>query len=320
MEFLIDNRKGEVFEMPISELTWKTDRIGKAGTLEVSLVLEEPTKFPIQSGAIVRVTDERHKIFYGYLFEDGYSKKSIVTIKAFDQLRYLMNEDTFVISASTASSAIQTIAKRLGLKVGSMEDTAYKVPGVIEDGKKAFDVVSKFLDSTLVATNKNYVLYDEFGSLVLKNIKNMAIKADEFYIGEDSLLFDFTYKKSIEDDTYNRVKFVRDNKEKGKRETFIFEDTLKQKQWGLLQYWKKVDENMTDAQIKDLGTKYIQLKGNPSKTLDLECLGDWRVRAGNIVLVYISKIGIKDYFLVDECTHRWKEGVHTMSLKVKVIQ
>ncbi|MDQ0412730.1 hypothetical protein J2S25_000910 [Mesobacillus stamsii] len=319
MEFLIDNRQGDVYDIPIRDLTWKTERIGKAGTVEASLVLENPLKYPIQSGAIVRVMDGKHKVFYGYLFDDGYSKDSVMTIKAYDQLRYLMNEDTFVIPASPADKAILTICKRFGLKVGTFENTGYVSPGIVEDGKKAFDVVSKFLDASLVATNQNYILFDDFGKLSLKNIKNMVIKADDFYIGEDSLLFSFNYKRSIDNDTYNRVKFVRDNKKRGKRETFIFEDSTKQKKWGLLQHWKKIDENMTDAQIKDLGTKYIQLKGNPSRTLDIECLGNWKIRAGSMVFIYIEKIGIKEYFLVDECTHRWKEGIHTMSLKVKVI-
>ncbi|KHF30175.1 hypothetical protein LR68_01302 [Anoxybacillus sp. BCO1] len=77
------------------------------------------------------------------------------------------------------------------MKVGTFEDTGYKVPAMVEDNKKAFDVVAKLLDSTLIATNRNYVLFDNFGKLELRNINNMAIPADDFYIGEESLLFDF---------------------------------------------------------------------------------------------------------------------------------
>jgi hypothetical protein len=54
----------------------------------------------------------------------------------------------------------------------------------------------KFLDSTLIATNRNFVLFDNFGSLALKNINNMKIAADDFYIGEGSLLFDFNSRIS----------------------------------------------------------------------------------------------------------------------------
>lgn len=38
-----------------------------------------------------------------------------------------------------------------------------------------------------------------------------------------------------------------------------------------------------------------------------------------MVYLYIEAIGIKEYFMVDECSHKWEEGVHTMDLKVKVL-
>lgn len=319
MEVLIDNKDGNVWDMPVSEIEWKTSRIGKASTLEAKLVIEEPLKYPINNGAIIRVMDGKHKVFYGYAFEEGYSKDGVVSVKGYDQLRYMMNTDTYVMPSSTATVAIKTIVNRLKLKTGVFEDTGYKVPGIVEDNKKAFDVVSKFLDSTLIATNRNFVLFDDFGALTLKNIKNMKIPADDFYIGEESLLFDFEYKKSIDKETFNRAKFVRDNEKTGKREVFIVEDSNSIKKWGLLQDFRKVDDNMTNAQIKDLATKFVQLRNRETKTLDLDCLGDWRVRAGSFVYIYIEKIGISEYFLVDDCSHKKKDGVHTMSLKVKVI-
>ncbi len=319
MEVLIDNKDGTVWDMPVTEIEWKTTRIGKASTLDASLVIQDPIKYPTNNGAIIRVKDGNHKIFYGYLFENGVTMSDVVSLKGYDQLRYMMANDTFVMPSGTATKAIKSLATKLKLKVGVMEDTGYIVPGFVDDDKKAFDVVSKFLDSTLIATNSNYVLYDDFGTLALKNIKNMLIKADDFYIGEESLLFDFDYKRSIDKETYNRVKYVKDNEKTGKREVFIVEDSNSIKNWGLLQDFKKVDENMTKAQITDLATKFIKLYNRESKTLDLECLGDWRVRAGVMVYVYIEKIGVREYFLVDECSHKWKEGIHTMSLKVKVI-
>lgn len=319
MEILIDNRKGEVHEFPVKSFEWKTERIGKASVFEAELFNEEPLKFPIDGGAIVRASEGKTNIFYGYVFEDGFRKDGDTKIKAYDQLRYMKNQDTYVMPSSTATSAIRTIANRLGLKVGSMEDTSFVVPGIVEDDKEAFDVVTKFLDSTLIATNQNFVLFDNFGSLELKNINNLVIPADDFYIGEDSLLYDFDYTKSIDKETYNRIKFVRDNKETGKRETFIAQDSANIAKWGLLQQFRKVDENMTDAQIKDLVQRSIQAYNKETKTLELSCLGNWKIRAGRMVYLYIEVLGIQAYVMIDECTHKWDEFIHTMELKVKVI-
>lgn len=319
MEVLVDNKNGTVWDMPVSSVEWITGRIGKIGTLNVELIVEEPLLYPINNGDIIRVIDEGHKVFYGYVVEVGIKKSGVVTVKAYDQLRYMKTTDIYVLPSSTATVAIRSIAKKLEMKVGTLEDTGYKVPGIVEEDKEAFDVVSKFLDSSLIATNRNYVLFDDFGSLALKNINNMAIPADTFYIGEGSLLFDFDYKKSIDKETFNHVKLVQDNKETGKREVYIVQDSANIAKWGLLQEYRKVDEKMKAAQIKDLADKMLKLRNRETKTLSLDCLGDWRVRAGCLVYIYIEKIGIKEYFLVDDCTQKSAGGVRTMSLKVKVI-
>ncbi|MEK3886521.1 XkdQ/YqbQ family protein [Bacillus sp. FSL K6-3431] len=319
MEVLIDNRNGTVLDIPVASIEWKTERIGKAGSFEASLVLEDPAKYPIVNGAVLRAMDKKQKIFYGYVFESNYTKDGEVSVKAYDQLRYLMNQDTFVLPATTASNAIKKIASDFGLKLGTITNTGYVVPGVVEDDKQALDVVSKYLDSTLIATNQNFVLYDDFGALALRNIHDIAIPADDFYIGEDSLLFAFDYTKSIDKETANRVKLVHDNEKTSKREVYIVQDSKNIAKWGRLQKFRKVDANMTAAQIKDLSDKMIKLLNREIKTLELECLGQWKVRAGCFVYIYIEKLGIKEYFLVDECSHEWSEGIHTMSLKVKVI-
>lgn len=319
MEVLIDNRNGIVWDMSVSSIEWKTERVGKVGTLDAELVIEEPLKHPINSGDVIRVMDGKQKVFYGYVFETTISKEGAISLKAYDQLKYLMYDDTFVFSATTATAAIKKIVTDAQLKIGTFEDTKYKVPGIIEDGKKAFDVATKFLDSTLISTNRNFVLYDDFGHIALKNIENMKIPADDFYIGEESLLFDFQYKRSIDDETYNRIKLAHDNKDTGKREVYIAQDSANIAKWGRLQYFRKVDENMKPAQIKDLLNRLIQLRNRETKELTLDCIGHWRVRAGSFVMIYIEKLGIKEYFLVDECTHKWSGGIHTMSLKVKVV-
>lgn len=319
MEVLIDNKDGIVWDMPVSSIKWKTTRMGKPGELELTLINGEPLKYPIENGAVVRVMEGKQKIFYGYVVEAGSNMSDEMSVKALDQMRYMLNEDTYVFKATTATAAIKKIASDLGIKAGAFEDTGYKVPGIVEDGKKALDVATKFLDSSLIATNRSFVLFDDFGELTLKNIKNLLIPAEDFFIGENSLLYDFDYTKSIDSETFNRIKLVHDDKKKSKREVYIFQDSKNIAKWGRLQEFRKVDENMKPAQIKDLGDKMLKLKNREMKTLDLDCLGDWRVRAGSMVYVYIEKIGIAEHFLVEECTHTFEGGIHTMSLKVKVI-
>src|SRR5690606_17434056 len=106
---LIDNMNGTVWDMPVADLDWKTNRVGKVGTLDLTLVVSEPSKYPIENGNVIRVTDGDVKVFFDYVFEVGFGTDDKVKVKAYDQLKYLMFNDTFVLPASTATVAISKI-------------------------------------------------------------------------------------------------------------------------------------------------------------------------------------------------------------------
>ncbi|WP_337980655.1 XkdQ/YqbQ family protein [Lysinibacillus sp. JNUCC-52] len=315
---MVDNRDGNIYEVPVTSLSWKTEKTGKASELTVNLLNPNPLENKIVSGAIVRVIDGKHKVFYGYSFKAGFGKDSDFNIIAYDQLKYLMYEDTFVIPSMLAEKAIERICSIANLQLISVAKTGFTTPGMVEEDKKALDVIMKCIDSAIVATNQSFVFMDEFGSLGLHNINDLVIPPTDFYIGEESLLYDYDYSVSIED-SYNRVKLVLDDKETSKRRVFIAQDSSNIAKWGQLQYYKKVDENMTPSQIESLLNVLLTVHNTEKKELSLKCLGDWRVRAGKMVFIYIEKLKIKQLFLVEACTHDWSAKVHTMSLELKVI-
>lgn len=319
LEILLDNRDGNVLEMPVSSVNFKTSRIAKASVLEAVFIIEEPLKYPIKKGAVIRVKHGSTGIFYGYVFESVINESSELKVKAYDQLRYLMYKDTFVLKAMTATAAIKHIAGLAGAKIGAFEDTGYIVPAKVEDDKNAFDVVCQYLDATLIAKNRLFVLRDEFGSLILKRIDQLLIDPSAWYLGEESLMYGFEFTESIDKDTYNRIKLVKDDEETSKRKVYIAQDSSNIAKWGQLQYFKKVDENMTDAQIKASLEALLAVKNQATKDLSIKCLGHWGVKAGNMIYVVIEKIGVREAFLVEECTHDWNGGVHTMDLKLKVV-
>lgn len=97
-------------------------------------------------------------------------------------------------------------------------------------------MICEALDRTLIYGGKNYIFYDDFGKLVLRDVEDMPYG---FVIGDNSLLTDYSYTRSIDDQTYNKIKLYRDNKDTGKRETFVHQDSGSIRQWGLLFCTKK---------------------------------------------------------------------------------
>ncbi|QNK57547.1 hypothetical protein [Paenibacillus sp. PAMC21692] len=321
IEVLVDNKNGNVWD--VSELavsmSWQTSRIGKAGSLDLTLVkggLNQSADYRIQNGDVIWAKKDEQPIFYGYVFtvEDGRGES--IRIKAFDQIRYLLTADHYSFENKRASDVIRTIAAKYKLRTGTIAETPYVIPVLIGDGEKLLDLCGKALTLTLIHGGKNYVLYDDFGSLALRNVEDLLV---DFYIGDGSLLTDYSMSTSIDGDTYNRIVLYKNNQTTGKRDVYMAQDSANIAKWGILQLYQSVDENKNDAQINELLTTLTTLHNRESKTLKLDALGDLRVRAGSYVRVLLQEQGLNAPFLVNECTHKFEGAVHTMSLDVKVI-
>lgn len=321
LEVLIDNKDGNVWDVSdlVSDVTWKTSRIGRAGSLDMTMLKGDwyqDKNFTINNGDIIQIRKDNFKMFYGYVFEIDSGQDEDIKIKAYDQIRYLMANDTYVFKNATATQAIQQIARDFELKIGNLTDTGYKIPALVEDNKKLLDIIYKALDLTLIATGRHYVLYDDFGQLTLKYVNDLTI---DFAIGDESLMYEYGYKRSIDDDTYNKVKIVQDNKNTGQRDVYIVRDSANIAKWGALQLYQSVDENMNEAQINDQLDALIKLKNRENKKLKINAIGDIRIRAGYYIPIFIEELGVGQYFLINECTHKFEGADHSMTLDLKVI-
>ena len=124
------------------------------------------------------------------------------------------------------------------LTTGDIANTAYVLPPRIEDNSTLFDIIYNALESTEKYNRQKYVLYDDFGSLSLKNIANLAVNIlIDSETGEN-----YKYSSSIDDQTYNKIKLVYDNKNTGQRDVYIAQDSSKMNEWGMLQYYDKLSE------------------------------------------------------------------------------
>ncbi len=321
LEVLLDNKNGNLWDISdiVYSVSWKTSRMGSPGKLELSLIkrgIYQDKGFKYNNGDIVRVTKDGSNVFYGYIFSIDEGKNEEVKITCYDQIRYLLSNATYVFKNTTAADVVRKIANDFKLKLGRIDDTGYKIPSIIEDNKKLLDIICKALDYTLVNTGKNYFLYDDFGVLAIRKSDDMLL---DFIVGDESLMYDYSSKRSIDDDTYNRVKLYKDNKKTGKREIFQAQDSANMAKWGILQLYQSVDENMNSAQINALLNTLMAIKNRETKSMKIDAIGNIRVRAGCYVPVIIDEYKINQPFIVEECAHKFDGVDHTMSLELKVI-
>lgn len=305
---------GDAFDITtlVKSAQWTTKRSGYPASLELS-VLDDPAVDWV-CGGILTAQNGKEKLFYGYLFQIDLDEEGTVGLTAYDQTRYLKNKDTYVFTGKRADQIVAQIAADFRLKTVSLPGTGYAIPSMVEDGQTLFDIILKALDLTLINAGRMFYLWDDFGALRLSEVK---ASGELVVLGDESLTTGYTYSVEIDSQTSNKVKLVRDNKETGKRDVYLFQDSNNIKRWGVLQNYEKVDENWNAAQITAQGDRMLALYNRPARSLELKAVSLPEVRAGKVIFVDLSSAGLKQPFLVEEARHDLLE--ETMTLKVKVV-
>ena len=269
-------------------------------------------------GSAVRMKENGNEIFFGFVFKQQREKGPLITVTAWDQLRYLKNEDTIVYEAQTADQLIRRIAAGYSLNVGVLENTNYVIESRVEEDTSLFEMIQNALDLTLTNTGEMFVLYDDFGKLALKHLSSMAVGSQGAYLMIDEETGEnFEYISSIDDNTYNKVKMTYDNEETGLREVYIAQDSRNINKWGVLQYFDTLKKGENGQAKADALLKLYNKKTRSLKLTNI--LGDNRVRAGSMVVVNLDlgDIKVKNFMLVESCKHIYKENEHWMDLTLR---
>lgn len=321
LKILLDDKRGGIWDVSeiATDIRWSTSRVGRPASFEFTLIgsaIFQNRVFAVNNGDIVRVTKDDVNVFYGYVFSIDMNEAAEIGVKAYDQVRYLLNKDTFVFKNQTAGDIIRQIAEKFQLKTGRIDDTGYKIPSMVEDGQTLLDIIEKANTLTMSATGRFHVFFDDFGELSFRDVRSFDAG---IYIGDGSLMTGFEHTRDIDSDTYNQIKLYRDNQQTGRREIYMAKDSANIARWGVLQLYESVNENMNAAQISEMLDRLAKLKNREQRTLKLDAIGDIRVRSGMYLPIVIESLGINQPMMVDEVKHQFDGANHTMSLTLKVV-
>jgi Phage late control gene D protein (GPD). len=310
IELLIKNDTG-LYAPPIKEnIEWSTEREGVPGKLEFTIISQGVA---FEEGNHVRLKVNNKEVFYGFIFSRKPKLDGLVQITAYDQLRYLKNKDSYIFENTTATEIISQVASDFKLQTGVLEDTGFKIVSQVDNNSMLFDMIQTALDSTLSARKEIYVLYDDFGKLTLRNIGNM--KVGVLIDVDTAKAYDYTI--SIEGETYNQIKLVKDNDKTGVKEVFISKHTENMNKWGMLQYYEEM-QTSDNGQVQ--ADAFLSLYNKKTRKLDiLDAFGSIDVRAGCMLPVKLNlgDVSINNYMIVESCKHKFGESTHFMDLKLR---
>lgn len=312
IEFLVevDNKIYEIIQL-ITEVSY-TDKLNDGcSKLEFSYIDKD---LVIKNGSTIRFKYNNTNIFFGYVFKVKRKSTLEISITAYDQLRYCKAKDTIVIKNMSLASLINKMCSYFNLRVGNLNNSNFILPDSIQDDKTWIDIVYSAFSDTLLSTGKKYCLRDEFGYIALRDIEELK---SNLVLGDKSLVYDFEYEQSIDDEFYNIIKLVSDNETTGKRDTYIVKDSSSIAKYGMLQYFEVLDKNYNGSQAKEMANNLLKLYNREVETLSLSCIGDTGIRAGSSILVLMTNLNLNKRLIVKSATHKFLPN-HTMDLEVMI--
>lgn len=301
---------GRIQEPPILEgITWETARKGEPSKLTFTCIKTPELSF--SEGAEVTFRYGEKNVFHGYVFEKSRNKDHHIQVICYDQLRYLKNKTSYVFNNVRADQVLNRIADDFKLKVGDLPNTGHVIPRFEQMNVTLFDMILTAIDETVMATGNLYYLYDNFGEMMLKNIKDSTLNV---MINAETAE-DFDYSTSIDKNTYNRI-VITDSGEDQKSGKYTHADDPKtQGQWGVLQHFLAI-KNGSNA--SDLAKKMLEFYNKKSSSLTIKRqFGNIDVRAGCGIYLTLNlgdMIPTNQRMLVEKAVHTFNHCDHYMDL------
>ena len=297
---------------------WYASIRGKAGRLKFKVVRDGIVNFV--EGDKVTLSVDGMVRFSGFVMTKERTSEQIISVTAYDQMFYLTrNKATYVFVNKGMKEIIQTIGADYGLQIGYINDSGWKMPQRIEEGETLVDIILSTLEICGQAMGKEYFLYDQGGALVVKERNEMLTDA---VLRCDGSISDYTYKTDISRDTYNAVQLYHAGRKEVERKAYKAEKADKVKEWGRLQYYKRVAYTLNQAQLKELAENILKEKNRVVKKLTVENInGDILLLAGNSIWLEIpdlAEIGLSGQALIEGCTHIFEDGEHRMKLDIRI--
>jgi len=305
---------------PILEggVEWYASILGKAGRLKFKVVRDGIVNF-VEGDKVTLYVNGMSR-FSGFVMTKERTGEQIISVTAYDQMFYLTrNKATYVFVNKSAKEVIQTIGADYGLTVGQISDSGWKMPQRIEEGETLVDIILSALEICGQATGKEYFLYDQAGALVVKERGELVTDA---VLRCDGGISDYTYRTDISRDTYNAVQLYHAGRKETERKAYLAEKADKVKEWGRLQYYKRVAYTLNEAQLRELAENILQEKSRVVKKLVVENInGEMLLTAGNSIWLEIpdlAEISLTGMALIEGCTHVFEDGEHRMRLEIRI--
>ncbi len=313
---LILYRDGKTYDISelVESIKWKGRKGSAARSVSISLLdcKGAQSGIDVTKGHQLIFSYKGKELFRGMIMSQQQSESFKMPITAYDNGIYLSNnKDTFVYENKTVHDIFIDVCKRFGIKYSDVAKTSYKIPELTKSKTTAWDAILDAVSQDFKATGTKYYVNSSKGVLsLIKRRENIL----QWVLETGGNIMSYTYKKSIED-IKTRLKILSDED----KVYAVKKNTELEKKIGIFQDIEKKDDDLSEAKLQEHIKETLKEISTPEISLSVEALGIPDVISGVGVYVIIDELGIKRTFYVDEDTHTFKGGSHTMNLTLNSV-
>lgn len=257
----------------------------------------------VESGDIVYFYFDDEKEFVGRVTSLSISSKpGTNTYTAKDYMNILLRSKVSYNFKNTTPERISSkVLSDLGVKKGSLCATNINIAKLLVDGETAYNTI---MGAYYKAYKKNKTRYMP----IMEGTAFSVIKKGE-YSGVKLRLSENVTETTLEENAENVVNKVLIYDENGKKVGAVSdEDSITL--FGIYQdIYKKEQGVNADSAAK-------QLMKVPEKTAKVTAIGDIRCISGKSIYLYDDFTGLWGKFWIENDTHLFSDGVHTMTLEL----
>ncbi len=262
-------------------------------------------KLNIAPGDILKLYEGDTLIFYGEVqTSEKRDEIGTVSYKARDLLDHLLRiNHKQKFKNKTAEAITKELCKKYGITTGSIVATKKVIKKLIIDDSSLYDIIVTAYTKASKSTGKKYMAYMSGKKLC---VKAKGATVSNYELDEYKNLSEASYEETIE----NMVDQVKIYNDKGKQ-VGVVKNAAHIKRYGIYQsvYTKEKGVNAQTAAKNMLNG--IEKKVNVS-TID----GNIKCISGNAVKVTDTATGLKGIFWIQNDSHTWEGGRHTMNLEL----
>lgn len=313
---LILYRDGKTYDISelVESIKWKGRKGSAARSVSISLLdcKGAQSGIDVTKGHQLIFSYKGKELFRGMIMSQQQSESFKMPITAYDNGIYLSNnKDTFVYENKTVHDIFIDVCKRFGIKYSDVAKTSYKIPELTKSKTTAWDAILDAISQDFKATGTKYYVNSSKGVLSLIKRREDIL---QWVLETGGNIMSYTYKKSIED-IKTRLKILSDED----KVYAVKKNTELEKKIGIFQDIEKKDDDLSEAKLQEHIKETLKEISTPEISLSVEALGIPDVISGVGVYVIIDELGIKRTFYVDEDTHTFKGGSHTMNLALNSV-